>query len=78
MYASVYTEMKPQPTRRAPRGSGSSAASAAVRYFEPSSPTVGGRYGWAVGVLPPDPETSGIALSSRRLDPVLPRLTLWS
>ena len=35
MYASVYSEMKPQPTRRAPGGSGSSAASAAVRSFSP-------------------------------------------
>ena len=33
MYASVYSEMKPHPTRRAP---GSSAASAAVRTFNPS------------------------------------------
>jgi hypothetical protein len=30
MYASVYSEMKPQPTRRAPDGSGSGAASAAL------------------------------------------------
>ena len=36
MYASVYSEMKPQPTRRAPGGPGSSAASAAVRSFNPS------------------------------------------
>jgi hypothetical protein len=35
MYANVYSEMKPQPTRRAPGGSGSSAASAAVRSFNP-------------------------------------------
>jgi hypothetical protein len=35
MYASVYSEMKPHPTRRAPDGSGSSAASAAVRSFNP-------------------------------------------
>jgi hypothetical protein len=31
MYASVYSEMKPHPTRRAEGGSGSSAAPAAVR-----------------------------------------------
>ena len=35
MYASVYSEMKPDPTRRGPGGSGSSAASAAVRSFNP-------------------------------------------
>ena len=35
MYANVYSEMKPHPTRRAPGGSGSSAASAAVRSFNP-------------------------------------------
>ena len=34
-YANVYSEMKPHPTRRAPGGSGSSAASAAVRSFNP-------------------------------------------
>ena len=36
MYANVYSEMKPHPTRCAPGGSGSSAASAAVRSFNPS------------------------------------------
>ena len=35
MYANVYSEMKPHPTRHAPGGSGSSAASAAVRSFNP-------------------------------------------
>jgi hypothetical protein len=35
MYASVYSEMKPQPTRRTPGGSGSSAASDAIRSFNP-------------------------------------------
>ena len=45
MYASVYSEMKPHPTRCAAGDSGSSAASAAVRYFNPSSPAVGGRRG---------------------------------
>jgi len=35
MYASVYRERKPQPTRCAAGGSGSSAASAAVRSFNP-------------------------------------------
>jgi hypothetical protein len=35
MYASVYSEMKPHPTRCAPGGPGSSAASAAVRSFNP-------------------------------------------
>jgi hypothetical protein len=66
MYASVYSEMKPHPTRCAAGGSGSSATAAAVRSCHPSSATVGGRCGWAAGVLPPGPETSGIALSSRR------------
>ena len=41
MNASVYSEMKPHPTRCAAGDSGSSAASAAVRYFNPSSPAVG-------------------------------------
>ena len=62
MYASVYSEMKPHPTRRAPRGSGSSATAAAVRSCHPSSAAEGGRYGGAAGALPPGPETSGIAL----------------
>ena len=35
MYANVYSETKPHPTRRAPGGSGASAASAAVRSFNP-------------------------------------------
>ena len=35
MYASVYSEMKPHPTRRAPGGSGSSATSVAVGFFNP-------------------------------------------
>jgi len=78
IYASVYSEMKPQPTRRAAGEPGSSAASAAVRSSNPSSPATEGRYGRAAGVLPPGPETSGIALSSRWLDPVLPGLILWS
>ena len=78
MYASVYSEMKRQPTRCAAGDPGSSAASAAVRSINPSSPAAGGRYGRAAGVLPPGPATSGIALASRRLDPVLPRLILWS
>src|SRR5450755_837913 len=66
MYANAYSEMKPHPTRRAAGDSGSSAASAAVRYFNPSSPAVAGRRGRAAGEIPPGPETSGIALSSRR------------
>ena len=61
MYASVYSEMKPHPTRCAAGDSGSSAASAAVR----SSPAVGGRCGSGP---PPGPGTSGIALSCRRHD----------
>ena len=65
MYASVYSEMKPHPTRCAAGDSGSSAASAAVRYFNPSSPAVGGRR----GVLSPGPETSVIALSSGGMEP---------
>ena len=47
MYASVYSERKPQPTRRAAGGSGSSAASAAVRSFNPSG-AVSGRAGTAI------------------------------
>jgi hypothetical protein len=35
MYASVYSEMKPHPTRRAEGGSGASAAPAALRSFNP-------------------------------------------
>ena len=42
MYANVYSETKPHPTRRAPGGSGASAASAAVRSFNPR-PAVPGR-----------------------------------
>jgi hypothetical protein len=64
MYASVYSEMKPHPTRCAAGDSGSSAASAAVRYFSPSSPAVGGSRGRPAGALSPGPETSGIAPSS--------------
>src|SRR5665647_2750104 len=45
MNANVYREMKPHPTRCAAGGSGSSATSAAVRYFNPDSPAAGGRYG---------------------------------
>ncbi len=78
IYASVYSEMKPHPTRCAAGEGGSSAASAAVRSINPSSPAAGGRYEWTAGLPPSGPETSGIALSSRRLDPVLPRLVLWS
>src|SRR5450755_959023 len=66
MNASAYSETKPHPTRRAAGDSGSSAAPATVRYFNPSSPAVAGRYGRAAGAPPPGPETSGIALSSRR------------
>ncbi len=64
MYASVYNEMKPHPTRCAAGDSGSSAASAAVRYFSPSSPAVGGRRGRPAGGLSPGPGTPGIAPSS--------------
>ena len=78
MNANVYSEMKPHPTRCGAGGSGSSATAAAVRSINPSSPAVAGRYGRAAEVLPPGPETSGITLSSRRLDPVFPGLTLWS
>ena len=35
MYASVYSEMKPHPTRRVPSDPGSSAALVAVWYFNP-------------------------------------------
>jgi hypothetical protein len=35
MYANVYSEMKPHPTRCAPGDSGSRAASVAVGYFNP-------------------------------------------
>jgi hypothetical protein len=35
MYATVYSEMKPHPTRRAEGGSGSGAVPAAVRVFSP-------------------------------------------
>ena len=69
MYASVYSEMKPNPTRYAAGDSGSSAASAAVRYFSPSSPAVGGSRGRPAGVLSPGPETSGIAPSSGGMEP---------
>ena len=69
MYASVYSEMKPHPTRCAAGDSGSSAASAAVRYFSPSSPAVGGSRGRPAGVLPSGPETSGIAPSSGGMEP---------
>ena len=65
MYASVYSATKPHPTRWAAGDPGSSAASAAVRYFNPSSPAVGGRRGWA-GRPSPGPGTSGIASPSRR------------
>jgi hypothetical protein len=65
-YANVYSAMKPHPTRCTAGDSGSGAASAAVRYSNPSSPAVGGSCGWAVGLLPPGRETSGIGLSLRR------------
>jgi hypothetical protein len=69
MYATVYSEMKPHPTRCAAGAEGSSTASAAVRPSSPSSPAVAGRGGSAAEALPPSPETSGITLSSRRSDP---------
>jgi hypothetical protein len=50
--ANVYSEIKPHPTRCAAGEEGSSAASAAVRYFNPANPAVAGRYGWAAEVLP--------------------------
>ena len=78
MNAKAYSEMKPHPTRCASGEEGSSAASAAVRSSNPSSPAVAGRDGSAAEVLSPGPGTSGITLSSGRLDPVLPGLTLWS
>ena len=52
MYASVYSEIKPHPTRCAAGEEGSRAASVAVGYFNSSSPAVAGRYGWAAEVLP--------------------------
>jgi hypothetical protein len=77
MYASVYCETKPQPTRRAPCGSGFSAASA--RFGTSNSPAPRRRRIWVGGGgATPGPETSGIAHPSRRGDPVLPRLTLCS
>jgi hypothetical protein len=76
IYASVYSEMKPHPTRCAAGEPGSSAASATVRSINPSSLAARGRYRRTAGLPPPGPETSGIALSSRRLDPVLPRLSV--
>ena len=66
MYANAYSETKPHPTRCATGDSGSSAASAAVRSFNPRCAAVGGRYGRVAGVSPPGSETSGIVLSSRR------------
>ena len=56
MYARVYSEMKPHPARRAAGDSGSSAASAALRYFNPSSPAVAGRRGRTAGGCPRDRE----------------------
>ena len=61
MKASVYSEMKAQPTRCAAGDAGSHATSAAVRYLIPSSPAVGGRCCW-VGPLSTGLEGSGIAL----------------
>ena len=66
MNANVYSEMKPHPTRCSAGGSGSRATSAAVRCFNPDSPAVRGRCGWAMGVRPQTRKTSGIALSLRR------------
>src|SRR5438270_30480 len=56
MYANVYREMNPQPTRSATSGS----ASAAFRYPGPSNPAAGDGCGWALGVLTPGRGTSGI------------------
>ena len=61
MKASVYSEMKPHPTRCAAGDAGSHATSAAVRYLISSSPAVGGRR-CCVGPLPTGLEESGIAL----------------
>jgi hypothetical protein len=69
MYANAYSEIKPQPTPCAAGGSGSSAAPASVRYFNPSSAAVGGRHGWAAGVLIPGSERSGIAFPQRGMEP---------
>jgi hypothetical protein len=54
MNAKVYSEMNPHPIRLASADSCSSPASATVRYSNPSSPAVAGRFGWALGVLPRD------------------------
>jgi hypothetical protein len=54
MNAKVYSEMNPHPIRLASADSYSSPASATVRYSNPSSPAVAGRFGWALGVLPRD------------------------
>src|ERR1022692_684756 len=66
MYASAYSEINPHPTRCAAGDSGSSAASAAVRYFNPRRAAVGADRGGRRECHPPGSETSGIALSSRR------------
>jgi hypothetical protein len=65
MNAKVYSEMKPQPTLWTARDPGSSAASPVVRYFNASSPAVGGRCGCTAGLLPPRSEMSGTALSPK-------------
>ncbi len=68
MYASVYREMKPQPTRCTAGASGAIAASAGDPYANPS-PAMGGRCGSAVGSAPPGGETSGTVPSSRNTQP---------
>jgi hypothetical protein len=65
MYANVYSEMKPHPTRCAAADSRSSPASAAVRYANPSSPAVEGRCGWALGLLPGTGNVGHCALPRR-------------
>ena len=63
MYANAYSEMNPHPTRCATGGdSGLGAVSAAVRSCDRSSPAVGGRGGWAAGMLSAGRGVSGIAL----------------
>ena len=54
MYANVYSEMNPHPTRFTADDSGSSAAPAGARYSNPSSPAVGGSWGscWSPIPLP--------------------------